>query len=109
MMQAACRGHIARNRNRDRWDAAQQIQKFGRGMVQRRRFERAKYVLRGVVRHFFFVISDLLYIDRQIDTFIFKKKNVGRGDHLQEDDESDQGAVHCGRAQSDEDGNASAA
>ena len=48
MMQAAVRGTLARNRNRDRWDAVQTIQKIGRGMIQRRRFERAKYVLRGV-------------------------------------------------------------
>ena len=48
MMQAACRGHLLRNKQYIRWNACSKIQKIARGMVQRRRFHRAKYVLRGV-------------------------------------------------------------
>ena len=48
MMQAACRGHLLRNKQYIRWNACSTIQKIARGMVQRRRFQRAKYVLRGV-------------------------------------------------------------
>jgi hypothetical protein len=48
MMQASLRGHLVRKNNVVKWDACQQIQKIARGMIQRRRFERAKYVLRGV-------------------------------------------------------------
>ena len=48
MLQASCRGHMVRRNNRIRWDSCSLIQKLARGMIQRRRFERAKYVLRGV-------------------------------------------------------------
>ena len=48
MLQASCRGHMVRSNNAKRWDACQSIQRLARGMIQRRRFERAKYVLRGV-------------------------------------------------------------
>ena len=76
MLQSSTRGYLCRRRQRKTWDACAKIQKVARGMIQLQRYERAKYVLRGVAEAI--IAKRLMNLSKaQCTAALFNRMRVG--------------------------------
>ena len=81
MLQSATRGHLCRELNKKRWGACAKIQKLARGMIQRARFVRGKYVLRGVAEAI--IAKRLMNLSKaQCTAAVFNRMRVGAATQL---------------------------
>lgn len=81
MLQSSTRGYLCRRRQRKTWDACTKIQKMARGMIQRTRFVRAKYVLRGVAEAI--IAKRLMNLTKaQCTAALFNRMRVGAATQL---------------------------